>query len=77
MRYAPNGKVLHELNVPVPQPSCVAFGGTRLDLLFVTTAREGLTKSELNQSPLSGDVFVYQSLVNGVASNIFCGALPN
>lgn len=77
VRYAPDGDALYELAVPVPQPSCVAFGGSNLDLLFVTTARDGLSKKALDQNPLSGDVFVYRLPVSGVPSNIFSGALPN
>ena len=41
--FAPEGKLLHKVEVPVPFPSCPAFGGPRLETLFVTTiANSGL-----------------------------------
>jgi len=40
-RYAPDGTVAGVLEVPVSQPTCVAFGGSELDLLFVTSAQVG------------------------------------
>jgi L-arabinonolactonase len=40
--YAPDGGLLHRVNLDAAQPSCVAFGGPALDQLFVTSARVGL-----------------------------------
>lgn len=42
VRLSPEGQVLTELVVPVEQPTSCAFGGPALDVLYVTTAREGL-----------------------------------
>lgn len=43
LQVAPHdGRVLRTVEVPVPQPSSCAFGGPELDVLYVTTAREGL-----------------------------------
>ena len=39
---APDGAVLRTLAVPVAQPSSCAFAGPDLDLLCITSAREGL-----------------------------------
>ncbi len=71
VRYAPGGAIDCVLNVPASQPTCVAFGGPGLDLLFVTTAREGLTEAELSQQPSAGDVFVYKMPCVGLAENYF------
>jgi sugar lactone lactonase YvrE len=42
LRLSPEGRVLTEVPVPVSQPSSCAFGGPGLDVLYVTSAREGL-----------------------------------
>ncbi|MBN6056685.1 SMP-30/gluconolactonase/LRE family protein, partial [Nonomuraea sp. RK-328] len=42
VRLDPEGRLLSEVPVPVAQPSSCAFGGPDLDVLYVTTAREGL-----------------------------------
>jgi sugar lactone lactonase YvrE len=42
VRISPDGDVLAEIPVPVAQPSSCTFGGPGLDVLYVTTAREGL-----------------------------------
>jgi len=66
VRYAPDGAVDRILEVPASQPTCIAFGGPALDLLFVTSAREGLTEAELAGQPSAGDVFVYKMECRGL-----------
>ena len=55
--YDPAGALQHEIALPVPQPSCPAFGGDALDHLHVTTATENLGPEALAAAPLSGQVF--------------------
>ena len=71
VRYTPDGEIDRILEVPVSQPTCVAFGGPGLDLLFVTSAREGLSETELAQQPSAGDIFVYKMGCVGLAENHF------
>jgi sugar lactone lactonase YvrE len=71
VRYAPDGTVERTLAVPASQPTCVAFGGPDLDLLFVTSARDGLTADQLAREPSAGDVFVYKIGCIGLAENHF------
>jgi sugar lactone lactonase YvrE len=66
VRYRASGAVDVVIDVPVSQPTCVCFGGERLDLLFVSTAREGLTDAELEAQPLAGDVLVYETDYRGL-----------
>ena len=66
VRYAPDGEVDRVLAVPASQPTCVAFGGTELDLLFVTSARDGLSAQALAAQSGAGDVFVYKMDVKGL-----------
>ena len=35
--FAPDGTLLRMIELPIPFPSCPAFGGERLDTLFITT----------------------------------------
>lgn len=65
-RYSPSGQqtALHLL--PVSQPTCLAFGGPELDLLFVTTARQGLTEEQLKAEPDAGSLLIYQSPYQGL-----------
>lgn len=71
VRYSPDGRVDAEINIPATQPSCVAFGGENLDLLFVTTARQDLSDNELRQQALAGHVFIFQTNVAGLPENIY------
>ena len=71
VRYAPDGRVDRVLELPVSQPTCVAFGGPGLDLLFVTSAREGLSKNVLWREISAGDVFVLDAGVKGLPETRF------
>ncbi len=66
VRYAPDGVINFVLEMPVPQPTCITFGGENLDLLCVTSAREGLSTDQLKHAPYSGDVFIYQTDISGI-----------
>lgn len=70
-RYAPDGRIDRVLELPVSQPTCVAFGGPNLDLLFVTTARVGLSADALAAQTGAGDVLVYNVEVHGLPENRF------
>ncbi|MDE2110154.1 MAG: SMP-30/gluconolactonase/LRE family protein [Alphaproteobacteria bacterium] len=65
VRYAPDGRIDSFLEVPTNQPTCVTFGGPQLDLLFVTTARQGMTGKAAKHDVSAGDVFVYNVGVAG------------
>lgn len=39
-RYAPDGRLLNTLELPVPYPTCPAFGGPGLTTLYVTSIRD-------------------------------------
>jgi L-arabinonolactonase len=75
VRYSPDGKIDREVPVPVSQPTCVAFGGADRDILFVSSAREGLTEAQLAQQPHAGDVLAYRVGVRGLAEPRFRGTL--
>jgi sugar lactone lactonase YvrE len=66
VRHAPDGTVSLTLQVPVSQPSCVAFGGADMRLMFVTSAKEGLSPEDLARDRLAGSLLVYQTEVAGL-----------
>lgn len=66
VRYTPDGRIDRTLRLPTRQPSCVCFAGPDLDILCVTTAREGLDCSTLQAEPNAGDVFLYRTGVQGL-----------
>ncbi len=71
VRFSPDGRIDRVLEIPVSQPTCVAFGGPDLDLLFVTSARIGLSREALAAQTGAGDVFVYNVGVQGLPENRF------
>ena len=64
-RFDPNGKLDTVVELPVPNVTSCTFGGSDLKTLFITTARMGMTEDELNNNPLAGSVFAYNSSVKG------------
>ena len=71
VRYTPAGRADIVLELPVSQPTCVTFGGSDLDLLFITSAKEGLEGAELYKQPHAGDVFVFQAGFSGLPTSRF------
>lgn len=45
--------------------SAVAFGGKDLKTLFITTSRLGLSEKDIEEYPLSGGLFAYQTDIRG------------
>ena len=76
VRYGPDGHINSVLDLPVSQPTCVAFGGPDMNRLFITTAREGLSKENLAEQPDAGNLFIYQLDVKGLPAPLFKGPLP-
>ncbi len=73
VRVSPEGSVIGEVPVPVAQPSSCVFGGPRLDVLYVTTAREGLDAA-LPDTAVDGSVLAVSGLgVTGLPSVRFGG----
>lgn len=71
--YNPDGSRFAQIDLPVSQVTCVAFGGPDCELLFVTSAREGLSAAQLADEPHAGDVFVYRPGVTGLPAPLFGG----
>ncbi|RBP51623.1 SMP-30/gluconolactonase/LRE family protein [Arenicella xantha] len=71
VRYAPDGSEDLSLAVPTAQPTCVAFAGTNLDLLVVTSAHEWMTPQQRAEDPQAGNVFIYQTPFKGLVESRF------
>lgn len=72
-RFSPEGILIGAVEVPAQQVSSVAFGGSDLAQLFITTARVGLDQVELAGSPRAGDVFWCDSGTTGRPAPRFQG----
>jgi sugar lactone lactonase YvrE len=56
-RYTPAGRPDRDIAVPARNPTCVAFGGARLDELYITSSRQEMTEGELAAAPHAGGVY--------------------
>lgn len=64
------GVLLDKIDVPAPNVASCAFGGPKLDVLYITTARAGLSDADLQKYPLSGSLFSVVPGVRGVKANV-------
>lgn len=70
-RYSPDGRVLLSLEVPVSQPTCVAFGGPDLSWLLVTSATQGMDAQQREAEPLAGSLLIYKTNFRGLPEECF------
>ena len=73
VRHDPAGRVERELTFPVPRAVGSAFGGPDLSTLYVTTARETMSRAELARYPLSGSLFAVPTGIRGLEATPFAG----
>lgn len=73
VRYTSDGKIDRVVQLPVPRPCGCAFGGEKLDVLYVTTARETMTADQIAKAPLSGSLFAVTTGLSGLAPSYFAG----
>jgi sugar lactone lactonase YvrE len=74
-RYSPDGALLARVRTPARRPSCCAFGGPGHDVLYITSARVGLTETELSREPHAGCVFAVDVGVTGQPALPYRGPL--
>ena len=72
-RYAPDGRLVDRLELPVSQPTSVAFGGDDLGDLYITTATYQLAAEQLAEQPYAGATFVCRPGVTGTPVHAFGG----
>ncbi len=72
-RYSPDGRLDAAIHVPARDVTSVAFGGDDLDVLYITSARERLGATELNEQPLAGALFRCSPGARGRAQSSWAG----
>jgi L-arabinonolactonase len=72
-RFSPDGRLDKTIEVPVRKPTCVAFGGQNLDILFITTSRLGSPSDLLEREPASGGLYAVRPGVKGLIDPPFAG----
>lgn len=66
-----DGDTVDTIELPVPNVTGVTFGGPGLRTLFVASARENLSESQLEEAPLSGGIFALDLDRAGRPANLF------
>lgn len=72
-RFTPQGELDRTIELPAARTTSCAFGGPGLARLFVTSARDGLSESELAEQPQAGALFVVEPGVAGLPITPFAG----
>lgn len=70
VRFTPEGKIDRRIALPVAKPSMLAFGGPRLDVIFVTSIRP---PSGLENQPMAGSLFAVEAGITGLPEPRFKG----
>ena len=70
-RFDASGALDFDLEVPVPRPTSLCFGGPENATMFVTSARTRLPATTLSEAPLSGGIFAMETGFRGVPTNFF------
>jgi len=65
------GERIEEIQLPCSQVTSCCFGGAALDELYITTASIGLSKSDREEQPLAGMVFMVKPGISGTTLNKF------
>jgi L-arabinonolactonase len=71
LRVTPSGKIDQRIRLPIAKPSMVAFGGSRLGILYITSIRpQGV---DLSDQPLAGGLFAVRPGAKGMSEPRFKG----
>ena len=73
IRFDPNGKVDDIVELPVENITSCTFGNKSLQTLFITTARWGMTKEDIEKNPEAGGLFSIDLDIKGLPDNAFSG----
>ncbi|MBV8666097.1 MAG: SMP-30/gluconolactonase/LRE family protein, partial [Burkholderiaceae bacterium] len=77
VRYSPDGRSLHSLQLAAKNPTCPAFGGIALGQLMTTSSRLEMTNEDLKQQPHAGGLFMHTIQANlGVCDALFDDLTP-
>lgn len=68
VRLSPHGERMSAIALPCANVTKAVFAGRDLKTLYITTARKGLTETQLEEQPLAGGLFVVDVDVAGLPS---------
>ena len=71
LRFAPDGRLLREIALPLRCPTMLAFGGEDLRTLYITSASHGRSAEEVARYPLTGRVLSLRVDVAGRAEPLY------
>ena len=71
-RFTPHGDVDRDILLPVSQPTMCCFAGPDLDMLYVTSASEGLSAAQRAAEPLAGALLRLDPGVKGHPKPVYC-----
>lgn len=72
-RFAPDGRRMRSIDLPLQRPTSCVFGGPDLGTLFVTSATQKLSSEELAKQPLAGALLAMDVGVRGLPESRFNG----
>nr|WP_261981988.1 SMP-30/gluconolactonase/LRE family protein [Pseudomonas putida] len=71
LRYDRDGHLTEQVVMPVPRPTSCCFGGDGMSTLYITTARVGMSPTELRHYPDAGDLYAIRPEVGGIPRYAF------
>jgi L-arabinonolactonase len=72
-RYAPDGRAVQQMSMPVQHVTSLIFGGPDLRTLYVTSASMRLSDAARESQPLAGHVFAFEPGPAGLPEPCFAG----
>jgi len=75
-QFHPDGSRGTRVLLPVSQVTCACFGGTSLNRLYITTARENFSPEQAAAEPTAGGIFVADVGAVGLPEQFFVGRHP-
>lgn len=69
-RFDSSGSKLGEVRFPCANVTKLAFGGPDLRTVYATSARKGLSSTELAEQPLAGSLFTFRSETPGLPQHL-------
>ena len=73
VRYAPDGSVDRTLKLPVQKPTMCAFGGDKLEIMYITSIGSGGSTPLQPGQPQAGSIFACEPGVRGLPEPKFRG----
>jgi len=70
IRHYPNGKIEKIINLPIKKPTSLCFGGKKLNILFITSAK-ALEKDKNKKENKSGCIFLVKTNIVGKKINYY------